>query len=61
MASKGKAHLLVYKELDRDGRSAIRLRYIDGDERVKEIARLLSGEKTTPEAIANAKVLLENK
>ncbi|MBQ6310869.1 MAG: DNA repair protein RecN [Bacteroidales bacterium] len=61
VASKGKAHLLVYKELDRDGRSAIRLRYIDGDERVKEIARLLSGEKTTPEAIANAKVLLENK
>lgn len=61
VASKGNAHLLVYKETDKGGRSAIRIRYIDGKERVMEIARLLSGEKTTPEAIANAKVLLENK
>lgn len=59
VASKGNAHLLVYKEADRDGRSTIRLRYLKGRERVMEIARLLSGEKTTPEAVANAEVLLE--
>ena len=59
VASKGNAHLLVYKEADKDGRSAIRLKYLQGQERVMEIARLLSGEKTTPQAIANAQVLLE--
>ena len=59
VASKGNAHLLVYKEADRNGRSAIRLKYLRGRERVMEIARLLSGEKTTPQAIANAEVLLE--
>ena len=59
VASKGNAHLLVYKQADRDGRAAIRLKYLQGRERVMEIARLLSGEKTTPQAIANAEVLLE--
>ncbi|MBR5074941.1 MAG: DNA repair protein RecN [Bacteroidales bacterium] len=59
VASKGNAHLLVYKQADRNGRSAIRLKYLKGRERVMEIARLLSGEKTTPEAVANAQVLLE--
>ena len=59
VASKGNAHLLVYKQADRDGRAAIRLKYLQGRERVMEIARLLSGEKTTPQAVANAEVLLE--
>ena len=57
VASKGKAHLLVTKELEKGGaRSAFT--FIKGKERVMESARLLSGEKTTPQAIANAKVLL---
>ena len=57
VASKGKAHLLVTKELEKGGaRSAFT--FIKGKERVMEIARLLSGEKTTPQAVANAKVLL---
>lgn len=59
VASKGKAHLLVYKQTDSGGRAAIRIKYIEGRERVLEVARLLSGEKTTPQAIANAEVLLE--
>ena len=59
VASKGNAHLLVYKQADPEGRLSIRLKYLKGQERVMEIARLLSGEKTTPEAIANAQVLLE--
>lgn len=58
VASKGKAHFLVYKEPGPSGmRSAIR--QIDGPERQREIARMLSGEDITPEALANAAVLLE--
>lgn len=58
VASKGKAHLLVTKELEKGGaRSAFT--FIKGKDRVMEIARLLSGQKTTPQAVANAKVLLQ--
>jgi len=31
---------------------------VEGEERIMEIARLLSGERITPEAVANAKALL---
>jgi len=34
------------------------MRLLTPEERVQEIARLLSGERITPEAIANAKSLL---
>ncbi len=60
VASKGKAHFLVYKEVGASERATICIKALDSKERVLEIARLLSGEKTTPQAIANAKVLLEN-
>ncbi|MBR3303845.1 MAG: DNA repair protein RecN [Bacteroidales bacterium] len=58
VASKGKNHIVVYKQKDEDGVVRTRLKYLKGKERVMEIARLLSGEITTNEAIANAKVLL---
>ena len=58
VASKGKAHLLVTKELEKGGARSV-FTFIKGKERVMEIARLLSGEKTTPQAVANAKVLLQ--
>lgn len=58
VASKGDAHYLVYKHNDGTGvRSS--LKQLEGDERVCEIARLLSGETLTDEAMANARVLLE--
>ena len=58
VASKGVAHLLVYKEPAASGlRTGIR--YVEGEERVREIARMLSGEAITPEAMANATVLLQ--
>jgi len=58
VASKGAAHLLVYKEPGTAGlRTAIRP--LEGEERVQEIARMLSGEAITPEALANAAVLLQ--
>jgi len=59
VASKGNAHYIVYKEQESSGRIASHIRKIEGDERVKEIARMLSGESLTPEALSNAKVLLE--
>jgi len=58
VASKGSAHFLVYKEPGPEGmRSGIR--QVDGEERLREIARMLSGENITPEALANAGVLLQ--
>jgi DNA repair protein RecN (Recombination protein N) len=58
VASQGTAHLLVYKEQGPSGlRTAIRP--LDPEERVREIARLLSGADITPEALANARVLLQ--
>jgi len=58
VASKGAAHLLVYKEPAASGmRTGIR--YVEGEGRVREIARMLSGEAITAEALANASVLLQ--
>ena len=58
VASQGCAHLLVYKEEGPQGlRTAIRP--LTGEERVREVARMLSGADITPEALANARVLLE--
>ena len=57
VAAKGKAHYLVSKQGDMS-RPITRIIRIDGEERVKEIARLLSGATITPEAISNAKSLL---
>ena len=58
VASKGRAHYLVYKEGGEQPETKIR--QIDGDEREMEIARLLSGATLTPEAVANARVLLND-
>lgn len=58
VASKGSTHLLVYKEIADDGKARTKLRFIEGKERVMEVARLLSGKTTSPQAVENAKVLL---
>lgn len=57
IAAKGKEHYFVYKE-DMDDRTATRLKKLTAGERVKEVARMLSGSALTNAAIANAKVLL---
>ena len=59
VASKGNAHYLVYKSAE-DGRAHSRIRLIDGEDRVHEVARMLSGSAITPEALANARVLLHS-
>ena len=58
VASKGDAHFLVYKEFGDDRTASSKIRMIEGEERVREIARMLSGQNLTEEALANARVLL---
>ena len=60
VAAKGDAHYIVSKEISPDGVQRTDIRKIDGEARVMEIARMLSGSSITPEAIANAKSFIEN-
>ena len=60
IAAKGKDHYFVYKE-DTDERTVTRIRKMNKEERVKEIARMLSGASLTSASIANAKELLKAK
>ena len=57
VAAKGNAHYIVEKSFDGD-RAVTTIRRISGEERVMEVARILSGSRVTPEAVANAKSLL---
>lgn len=57
IASKGNAHLFVYKE-DVEERTLSRIRRLKKDERVQEIAKMLSTGTPTTAAIKNAKELL---
>ena len=59
VASKGNAHYLVYKSTE-EGRTRSRIRPVQAEERVREVARMLSGSRLTPEALANARVLLQS-
>ena len=62
VAAKGKAHYLVEKEYDVLGsRPSSSIRPLQGEERVMEIARMLSGSQVTAAAIENAKSLLSEK
>lgn len=59
IASKAKNHFFVYKdESEQKSRSCIRL--LSHDERVTEIAKMLSNDKITPEAIRAAEVLIKS-
>ena len=60
IASKGECHLLVYKESDKTTGTRTLIKRIEGDERIEEIARMLSGTRTTEAALANAEELLKN-
>ena len=59
VAAKGQAHYLVSKDFNPLTHKAVSgLRRLSGEERVLELARMLSGSTLTDEAIANAKALL---
>lgn len=57
IAAKGNVHYLVYKA-DDDKMTTTHLRRLTDEERLKEIARMLSGSTLTDAAIENAKVML---
>ena len=57
IAARGRAHYRVFKEEDERGTTSHIVRLTD-EERVEEIARMLSGEALTDAAIRNAKELL---
>ncbi|MDR1644999.1 MAG: DNA repair protein RecN [Tannerellaceae bacterium] len=58
IASKGKEHYYVYKQ-DTSEHTLTQIRKLSPDERVKEVARMLSGATLTEASIANARELLQ--
>jgi len=57
IASKGKNHFLVYKETQKAG-SETKIKLLSKEERIIEVAKMLSGEKVTEAALSNARELL---
>ncbi len=60
VASRGKYHYLVYKE-DKKDSTYTYIKLLNREERIVEIAKLLSGEELTDAALKNAKELLKEK
>ena len=58
VAGKGDAHFRVFKQ-DSESDTTTHILHLSPDERVNEIARMLSGSKITAEAINNAKTLIK--
>ena len=57
IAAKGNRHYKVYKQ-DTELRTETHIRCLSDEERIQEIAMLLSGAAVTPEAVSAAKALL---
>jgi len=57
IASKGTTHLFVYKE-EKNNKTFTRIKKLNKEERVQEIAKMLSTDNPTSAAIKNAKELL---
>jgi DNA repair protein RecN (Recombination protein N) len=57
IASKGKAHYKVFK-VDTDEATVSNIKRLTDEERVREIAQMVSGSDLTDAAIENAKALL---
>jgi len=58
VAGKANDHFKVSK-IDVDGNTQTKVEVLTYDERVEEVARLMSGEKITEAALVNARVLIE--
>lgn len=58
VAVKGKTHLLVFKH-DENERTVSNVRILNHEERIREIARMLSGKEINEAALDNARVLLK--
>lgn len=59
VAARGQKHYKVYKE-DTADRTISRIKQLGEEERVSEIAKMLSGSTVSEAALANAKALLDN-
>ena len=57
IAAKGNVHYFVYKE-DEGGRTLTRIRQLDPEQRITELAHMLSGSTVTEAAMENARQLL---
>jgi DNA repair protein RecN (Recombination protein N) len=57
IAAKGESHFKVWKE-NLAGKTQTRIQELSADQRLEEIARLLSGEEITEAALANARQLI---
>ena len=57
IASKSKEHIKVFKTI-KNNKTRTEIKILDSEERVVEIARLLSGKRISDAAITNAKELL---
>ena len=51
-------HYYVEKK-EANGRTSAAIRELEGEARTREIGRMLSGEKLTPEALKHARKLIE--
>jgi len=59
IAGRGEAHYFVYKEVS-GKKTFTRVRKLTGEERIVEIAKMLSGEKPSAVALENARELLKH-
>ena len=59
IAAKGRSHYYVYKK-DIDERTVTNIRELSEEERVNEVARMLSGSQLTEASLANARDLLNS-
>jgi len=59
IASKGTSHFTVYKE-ERAGKTFTQIRSLSKEERITEVAKMLSAGKPTEASIKNAKELLNH-
>lgn len=58
MAAKSTHHYKVFKQV-LDGQTQSNIYLLNKEERINELAKMLSGDKITPEALANAKSLID--
>ena len=58
VASQAEHHYFIYKDNEGE-RTQSHIRLLDSKERIKEIAKMLSNDQVTPEAIKAAEVLLK--
>lgn len=60
IAAKGTNQYKVYKDNNLDDKTTTNIRLLNKEERIKELATMLSGSSVTEAAINNAKELLNN-